>query len=265
MGLLDGKTAIITGGATGIGLGIAKLFHSEGAKIVLCGRRMDKLTEASTRICQSGEAVYTVQADVKVETDIKRIVEAAVKKTGRIDILVNNAGIRKYGKLEEIDPVLWDAMVNTNTRAPWRLMVAVLPEMRKVGRGSIINISSIAGTKAFEGNGVYGTSKAALQHLSQVMAMEVASENIRVNVICPGVVEDTEVFDSIVGKENIQKRYDQFRGLHPLGRNGKPRDIADAALFLASDQSSWITGIILPVDGGRHLATNRPPLLSTTG
>jgi NAD(P)-dependent dehydrogenase (short-subunit alcohol dehydrogenase family) len=165
----------------------------------------------------------------------------------------------RFGKLYEMDPLLWDALMNVNARAPWRLMVAVLPEMRKVGAGSIINISSIAGLKAFSGNGMYGTSKAALQHLSQVMAIEVAPENIRVNVICPAVVEDTELSIPIVGKENIQKRYDTMRPLHPLGRNGKPKDIADAALFLASDQSSWITGIILNVDGGRHLATNRPP------
>lgn len=263
MGLLDGKTAIITGGGTGIGLGIAKLFHSEGANVVLCGRRMDKLTEAAAKISQGGEAVFTVQADVTVEADIKRIVEVTVKKTGKIDILVNNAGIRVYGRLDEIDPALWDAMMNTNTRSSWRLMVAVLPEMRRVGGGSIINMSSIAGIKAFEGNGIYGISKAALQQLSQVMAMEVASENIRVNVICPGVVEGTDVFDSIDGKENIQKRYDQMRVLHPMGRNGQLIDVAEAALFLASDQSSWITGIILPVDGGRHLATNRPASISS--
>jgi NAD(P)-dependent dehydrogenase (short-subunit alcohol dehydrogenase family) len=259
MGLLNGKTAIITGGGSGIGLEISRLFHKEGAKVVICGRRMDKLAEASSRISETGEGVFTIKADVTVEADVKRLVEGAVEKTGRIDILVNNAGFMRFGKLYEMDPLLWDALMNVNARAPWRLMVAVLPEMRKVGAGSIINISSIAGLKAFSGNGMYGTSKAALQHLSQVMAIEVASENIRVNVICPAVVEDTELSIPIVGKENIQKRYDTMRPLHPLGRNGKPKDIADAALFLASDQSSWITGIILNVDGGRHLATNRPP------
>lgn len=220
---------------------------------------MDKLTEASSTISPKGQRVYPIQADVTVDEDIKRVVEEAVKKTGRIDILINNAGLMRFGRLEEVDPSLWDVLMNTNVRAPWRLMVGVLPEMRKVGGGSIINISSIAGIKAHIGNGFYCTSKAALQQLSQVMAVEVASENIRVNVICPAMVEDTELNDPIVGRENVQKRYDLFRPLHPLGRNGKPRDIADAALFLASDQSSWITGVILSVDGGRHLSTNRPP------
>jgi len=259
MGLLEGKTAIITGGGTGIGLEIAKRFHDEGAKAVICGRRLDKLTEARSTISQNGEGVYPIKADVTVEGDVKRIIEGAVEKTGRIDILVNNAGVViRHGKLEEIDPSLWDIVMNTNARAPWRLMVAVLPEMRKVGGGSIINIASLVGIRAFSTAGLYGASKAALQKLSEVMAMEVASENIRVNAICPGMVEGTEIHFPFVGKENVQARYDRFRSLHPLGRNGKPKDIADAALFLASDQSSWITGILLPLDGGRQHATNRP-------
>lgn len=259
MGLLNGKTAIVTGGGTGIGREISRRFHEEGAQVVICGRRLDKLLEASSIISKSGERIYPVQADLTVDKDVMRIIEEAVKKTGRIDILVNNAGIMRFGKLENVPPSLWDELVNVNARAPWRLMVAVLPEMRKVSGGSIVNISSIAGLKAFPTNGLYGMSKAALQHLSQVLAMEVASENIRVNVICAAVVEDTELNDPVVGKENVQARYDRMRPLHPLGRNGKPKDIAEAALFLASDQSSWITGVILNADGGRHLATNRPP------
>jgi NAD(P)-dependent dehydrogenase (short-subunit alcohol dehydrogenase family) len=259
MGLLNGKTAIVTGGGTGIGREISRRFHEEGAKVVICGRRMEKLLEASSSISPKGERIYPIKADVTVEADIKRVVEETVRNTGRIDVLVNNAGIMRFGKLEAVPLSLWDELVNVNARAPWRLMVAVLPEMRKVGGGSIVSISSIAGLKAFPTNGLYGMSKAALQHLSQVLAVEVASENIRVNVICPAVVEDTELNDPIVGKESVQARYNLMRPLHPMGRNGKPKDIAEAALFLASDQSSWITGILFNVDGGRHLATNRPP------
>jgi meso-butanediol dehydrogenase / (S,S)-butanediol dehydrogenase / diacetyl reductase len=259
MGLLEGKTAIITGGGTGVGLEIARCFHHEGARVVICGRRLEKLTEAASTISKDGDRVYILRADITKDEDVQGIVEKAVKETGRVDILVNNAAVLTFGKLEEVAPRFWDDLMNTNARAPWRLMIAVLPEMRKAGGGSIINVSSLSGIKAFAGNGIYGASKAALQELSQVLAIEVASENIRVNVICPGVVEDTELSLSIVGKENMQKRYDRMRPLHPLGRNGKPADIAQAALFLASDKSSWITGIILNVDGGRHLCTNRPP------
>lgn len=260
MGLLEEKTAIITGGGTGIGLAIAKRFHREGAKVVICGRRLEKLKEASLTISPQGKGVHIVCSDVTIEEDRQKIVKEAVHKTGRIDILINNAGVMRFGKLETVDPSVWDTLMNVNAYAPWRLMVAVLPEMRKLGGGSIVNISSLAGLEAFPTNGLYGMSKAALQRLSQVLAMEVASEKIRVNVICPGVVEDTELNDFIFGKENVPLRYKQMRSLHPLGRNGTPEDVAEAALFLASDQSAWITGILLNLDGGRHLASNRPPM-----
>jgi len=260
MGLLEGRTAIITGAGTGIGLATARRLHKEGAKVVICGRRLERLREASLAISSRGERVYMVQADVTVEADRQKIVNEAVGKTGRIDILVNNAGFMKFGKLETVDPSVWDTLMKVNAYAPWRLMVAVLPEMRKVGGGSIVNISSISGIKAFPTNGLYGVSKGALQQLSQVLAMEVASENIRVNVICPAVIEDTELNDAIFGKENVPIRYDRMRSLHPLGRNGRPEDVAEAALFLVSDQSSWITGILLNLDGGRNLASNRPPM-----
>jgi NAD(P)-dependent dehydrogenase (short-subunit alcohol dehydrogenase family) len=164
----------------------------------------------------------------------------------------------RFGKLDETPTEEWDLMMKTNAYGPWRLMVHAVPYMKKAGGGSIVNISSIAGIKAFAGSGVYCTSKAALQTVSQVMSMEVAADNIRVNVINPALVEDTELAWPIYGKENIPGFYDKIRNLHPLGRNGRPKDIADAALFFASDDSSWITGVMLSVDGGRHLATNRP-------
>ena len=259
-GFLETKTAIITGGGTGIGKAIAKRFHDEGAQVVFCGRRENKLKEAVSTIAPNGDRVYSIRADVTVESDIKRLVELAVEKTGRIDILVNNAGVMRFGRLDEIDPSLWDLHMRTNSWGPWRLMVAVLPELRKVGGGSIVNITSIAGDKAFPGVGLYGASKASLQKLSQVMAMEVASDNIRVNLISPALVEDTELSIPIIGddEEKIAAFYKKIRPLHPLGRGGKVEDIADAAIFLASEQSSFITGIILEVDGGRHMASNRP-------
>ncbi len=259
MGLIEGKTAIITGAGTGIGFGIAKHFHGEGAKIVMCGRRMDKLRESSSKISPTGERIYPVQADVTKEEDIKRVVEEAVKKTGRIDILVNNAGVQRFGKLCELDLATWELIMNTNARAPWRMMAAVAPEMRKAGGGSIINISSLSGIHAQTNNGMYGASKAAMQKISQVMALELAPDNIRVNVLCPGTVEETELLYHTIGKENVESRYGFLASLAPLGKNAKPKDLAEAALFLASDKSSIITGILLNVDGGRHIAVQRPP------
>lgn len=257
--LLARKTAIITGAATGIGLAIAMRLQQEGANVVICDIQGDKVSEAAKEISPAGERIHAVAADVTVEGDIKRVVDQAVEKFGGIDILVNNAGVLAFGNLDQTEPSVWHRLISTNAYAPWRFMVAVLPEMRKAGGGSIINISSINGIKAFPGMGIYCTSKAALQMLSQVMAMEVAADNIRVNLILPGLVEDTDFLTPRIGQENVADFYQSLRPLHPLGRNAKPDDIANAALFLASEQAEYITGVLLNVDGGRHMATNRPP------
>jgi NAD(P)-dependent dehydrogenase (short-subunit alcohol dehydrogenase family) len=259
MGQLDGKTAIVTGAAGGIGLEIARCFHQEGAKVVTCDRKADSLQAAAKQISPDGKRILAVKADVTVEDDIHNVVSHAVEHFEGINILVNNAGVLKFGTLEQADHSDWKNLMRTNAFAPWQFMVAVLPEMRKAGRGSIINISSINGIKAFPGAGIYCASKAAQQMLSQVMAMEVAADDIRVNSILPGLVEDTEFFYREIGKEKLPEFFESLRMLHPLGRNTKPKDVAGAALFLASDQSEFISGVLLNVDGGRHLATNRPP------
>jgi len=258
LGQLDGKTAVITGGGTGIGREIARRFHEEGAFVVITGRRSNMLKESMSYISPGGQRVHSVTADMTVEDDIRRLFDETVEKTGKLNILVNNAGVMRFGLLHETPVEEWDMMMNINAWAPWRTMVNAAPLMRSAGGGSIINISSIAGIKAFPNVGVYCASKTALQVLSQVMAMEAAADNIRVNCILPALVENTELAFPIVGEENVRDFWNRMRSLHPLGRNGKPKDIAGAALFFASDQSSWITGTLLSVDGGRHMATNRP-------
>lgn len=259
MGQLEGKTAIVTGAGTGLGREIARAFHREGAFVVLTGRRRGMLDESAAIIAPGGERVLCVTADITSESDIERLIEETDAASGRLDVLVNNAGVMRFGNLDKTPIAEWDLMMKTNAYAPWRVMVHAVPLMKRVGGGSIINISSIAGIKAFPGTGVYCASKAAMQVISQVMAMEGASDNIRVNCILPALVEDTELAFPIVGEENIQDFWNKMRPLHPLGRNGVPMDIAKAALFLATDQSEWITGVLLNVDGGRHMATNRPP------
>lgn len=256
MAKLTGKTAIITGGGTGIGRAIAMRFHEEGANVVICGRRQAKLDEVCAAV--NCERMTGIVADVTRESDIKRLVTETMTKTGRLDILVNNAGIMRFGSLFESSDDMWRDMMTINAWGPWRLMVHAVPEMRKTGGGSIINLTSIAGIKALTGAGVYCASKSAMQAISQVMALEAAKDNIRVNLIAPAMVEDTELADPIFGHENVPGFYDRMRPLHPLGRNGRPKDVADAALFFASEDSSWVSGVILSVDGGRHLATNRP-------
>jgi NAD(P)-dependent dehydrogenase (short-subunit alcohol dehydrogenase family) len=256
---LKGRVAVVTGGGTGIGLAIAKRFHREGASVAICGRRQTVLEQASQALEPGGDRVLAVTADVTDESQVQELLSRTVEHYGRIDVLVNNAGIMRFGTLEEATSELWDQLLQVNLLAVWRLMVKTAPIMRRGGGGSIINLSSIAGLKAFPNAGVYCTTKAALQQLSQVMAMEWAADQIRVNVICPALVEGTELADPIFGKENVQDYFQKLRPLHPLGRAGRPEDVADLALFLASPQSSWISGALIPLDGGRHMATNRPP------
>jgi NAD(P)-dependent dehydrogenase (short-subunit alcohol dehydrogenase family) len=258
MGLLDGRTALVTGGGTGIGLAIARRFHQEGAWVAICGRREKVLSASAGAISADGTRVLAVPADLGRDGEHERLVREVRDRTGRIDVLVNNAGMMRFGRLSEADPSQWEALFRINAYAPWRLMAAAAPVMAAGGGGSIVNISTISANRPFPGSGLYGASKAALQMLSQVMAMELASDGIRVNLLCPGMVEDTELGMEIFGAEGSRQAYDRFRPLHPLGRNGTPRDIAEAALFLASDRSSWITGALLPIDGGRHMAANSP-------
>ena len=260
MGLLEGKTAIITGGGTGIGRAIAARFHAEGANVAICGRRSSVLADAAAVISPDGSRFMFQALDVGKPEAIRTFVDAVANRFGGVDILVNNAGIMRFKTLAESDEQLWSGILDTNLMGPWRLMNAVVPYMRKRGGGSIVNLSSIAGHKALPGAGVYCTSKAALGMMSQVAALELAPDKIRVNLIAPGLIEDTELADPIFGAEGIPAFYEKMRALHPLGRSGVPEDAANAVLFLASDQSSWISGVLLPLDGGRHLATNRPTI-----
>ena len=258
MGMLEGCTTLVAGGGSGIGRAVAKRFHDEGSFVFICGRREARLRESCGFISPSGEGVVAVQADLTRGEDIERLAESIRAGCGGLDALVNCAGIMRFGGLETLEPGALREILDINAVAPWQLSVAMLPLMRAREAASIVNIASISGMRPFEGSGAYCMSKSALIMMSQVMALELAPEGIRVNVLCPGLVEDTELGDAIFSPEQVEASYTRFRSTHPLGRNGKPIDVAEAALFLASAQSSWITGAVLPVDGGRHLASNKP-------
>jgi len=255
--MLQDKTAIVTGAGTGIGRAIARTLHAHGARVVLAGRRRDRLDATAALL---GDRTRVVPTDVTVPDQVQALAAAAAEfGQGRIDILVNNAGVMRFAPFQQADEAHWQTLMDVNCWGPRRLMAAVLPAMRG-GGGSIVNIASIAGEHAFPGAAAYGAAKRALRHVSQVLAMEEAAHGIRVNVICPGVVEDTDLLDGAVPTDKQAGFLTTFAGLHPLGRNGKPDDVADAVLFFASPLSRWITGAVLPLDGGRHLATNRPKL-----
>jgi NAD(P)-dependent dehydrogenase (short-subunit alcohol dehydrogenase family) len=261
MGAMNGKVAIVTGAGTGIGKAIAARYVAEGAQVVICGRRVEKLEQAAAQIASdNGDNPLALQCDVTDQAQILGMVKTVTNHFDGIDVLVNNAGVMRYDELTDASDQTYELMMKTNVWAPWRCSTAVIPHMKARGGGSIITISSVAGLRAMMGAGLYCTSKAAVQMLCQTLALEHAADQIRVNMICPAVVEDTELSVPIVGEENVPEFYNKLRVCHPLGRNGRPDDIAEASLYLASDASRWVTGTILPVDGGRMLASNRPKI-----
>lgn len=242
---LAGKIALITGASRGIGKSIAQLFIQEGAHVIITSKNETKLIKTAKKIGAS----LAISGDIQKENDVVLVVQKAIKKYGRIDILVNNAGIfPKIKPLHKISEKEWNEIIDVNLTGQFRFTKAVIKFMKKNG-GSIINISSDAGLKAFENfyADAYTASKAALILLTKSWALEYAKNNIRVNCICAAVV-DTDMTKSLWLRNSQKQKV--VAAEHPLGRIGTGEDIAKAALYFASDDSSWTTGSVLAVDGG---------------
>ena len=240
---MAGKVAIVTGGGSGIGKAIAAALVREGVKVVICGRDAHKLQRAAQEL---GPSCLAVTADVSDSAAIARLVEQATTKFTRLNVLVNNAGVLLPGRAESLTEEEWERTFNINVRAVWQLSRAALPHLRAAGGGSIINIGSVLGFVGARNRVAYGASKGAVLALTKAMALDHAAENIRVNCICPGIVE-TEM----VAAFNLdQAARTQRLAMHPAGRFGRAEDVAGLAVFLASDEAAWITGGTFPVDGG---------------
>lgn len=240
---LGQKVAIVTGAGSGIGKAIARAFVREGANVVIAGRDHGKLKQTAAEI---GVKCAVVAADVSKGEDVLTLVEATVDNFKRIDILVNNAAVLLPGTAEQLSEEDFDQTFAINVRGLWLLSRAVLPQMRAAGGGSIINIGSVLSTLGARNRVAYAASKGAVLAMTRAMALDHAAENIRVNCICPGIVE-TEM----VAKFNMDESARRQRlAMHPAGRFGRPQDVAGLAVFLASDESAWITGTAQTVDGG---------------
>jgi NAD(P)-dependent dehydrogenase (short-subunit alcohol dehydrogenase family) len=240
---LDKKIAIVTGGGSGIGKAIAQAFIHEGAQVVIAGRDSKKLALAAEEI---GARCVPVEADVGNAADVQKLVSTTMGKFKRIDILVNNAGVLLPGTAESLSEEEFDQTFNINVRGLWLLSRAVLPHMRAAGGGSIVNIGSVLSQLGARNRVAYSASKGAVLAMTKAMALDHASENIRINCICPGIVE-TEM----VAKFSLDEAARRQRvAMHPAGRFGQPSDIASAAIYLASDDSTWTTGTALTIDGG---------------
>ena len=243
---LKDKVAIVTGGSRGIGFAIAKLFSEAGASVVITGRDLKRLNEAAAKInCAA------IKADVKNSQEVKSVINNTIEKFGRIDILINNAGIfPKISKLHEISEDDWNEVIDTNLSGPYRFAREAIPYLQKNG-GVIINISSDAGLRAYPdfNADAYSASKAALNLLTKTWALQYAKDKIRVNAVCPGVV-DTDMTAPFLKTESDREFMNND---HPIGRMGQPEEIAKTVLFLASDDSAWTTGAVMTVDGGESL------------
>jgi 3-oxoacyl-[acyl-carrier protein] reductase len=244
---LLGKTAIITGAGSGFGEGIARRFAEEGAKIVCADINAKAVNHVAKTI---GAKAVPVVADVARADDTQRMVDAAIQEFGRLDIMVNNAGYsHRNGPLDGVDDDVFDMIMHVNMKAIYRSTLAVLPVFERQGGGVILSTASTAGLRPRPGLTWYNASKGWVITATKSMAVELAPKNIRVNCLCP-VAGETGMLATFMGEDTEEKRA-LFRASIPLGRLSKPSDIADAALFLVSDEASMITGVALEVDGGR--------------
>jgi NAD(P)-dependent dehydrogenase (short-subunit alcohol dehydrogenase family) len=242
---LQGKVALVTGGGRGIGRGIVDRFLEEGAQAAVVQRQ--SLDDA----LESHPQVIHVHADLSVSSSIATAVERAVDHFGSIDILVNNAGIMFERTVSEISLEEWDLMMAINLRAPLFLAQAVLPHMRARGGGSIINIGSIEGLGANPGHAAYCASKAGIHGLTRAMAVDLGGDDIRCNAIAPGWIASDLSETYLESQPDPVATRDALKRLHPIGRLGRPTDVGDLAVYLASDKSSFLTGATVVLDGGR--------------
>jgi 3-oxoacyl-[acyl-carrier protein] reductase len=247
MDRLKGKVAIVTGGASGFGEGMAKRFAEEGAKVVVA----DLNGAGAERVAgEIGEAAVACKADVSNRADVDAMVKLASDRFSRLDVMVNNAGYtHRNGDMLKVDEKTFDTIVAVNMKAIYLAALAVVPLMEKQGGGSIITTASTAGLRPRPGLTWYNSSKGWAITATKSMAVELAPKNIRVNCLCP-VAGETGMLAQFMGEDTPEKRA-LFRASIPLGRLSTPLDIANAALWLASDEAEFITGVALEVDGGR--------------
>jgi len=249
MGRLDGKVAVITGAASGIGRATALRFAGEGASVVVADLNR-KGGEAAVRECRGngGNAVFQ-PTDVSVEEEVRAAVARATSEFGRLDIIYNNAGLGgALGTIEEITAENWDRTFSVLLRAVFLGMKYAIPEMRKAGGGSIISTASVAGLRGGAGPVAYSAAKAGVISLTRSAALELGNDRIRVNCICPGGINTPLIYKVIPGGQEVAGQF--LSMVQPIKRAGTPEDVAAMALYLASDESEWVTGTAMVVDGG---------------
>ena len=242
---LSGKVAVITGAARGIGRATLEVFLAEGARVVATDLDATTLAE----VAGDSDQVVTVVGDVSVEDDARAMIEAAVSTYGRIDVLVANAGVIPLSTIDQTSVADWDHVMAVDGRGMFLTCKFAIEHMARQGSGSIVLLSSISGQRGQVGQAAYGPAKYVATGLTHHLAVEWAARGIRVNAVAPGTIR-TDAVVSLLETPEGQAYVEEIEGRHPIGRLGEPREVAEAIAFLASDAASFITGAVLPVDGG---------------
>ncbi len=244
---LEGKVALVTGGGSGIGRGIAEHLAREGAAVVVTGRRPAAVEETVAAIARSGGRALAAPGSVAVQTDVQAAVAATLGAFGKLDVLVNNAGSAVHrGPLHELTDTAWSEALDVFLTGAFRYLRAVLPHMIAAGGGTVVNIGSVAGLKAIPAvpAHAYAVAKAGLVMLTKSVAVHYARDNVRCNCICPGVIDTRSLSHADATRRAA------VAALHPLGRLGTVDEVAELAVYLASDDARWITGSVVAIDGG---------------
>jgi len=240
------KVAIVTGGSSGIGRATALAFVKKGVKVVIADWKENQETMDLIENL-GGEAIF-VKCDVSKAADVKELVEKTIATFGHLDYAFNNAGIEgTSAPVQDCTEENWDKTISVNLKGVWLCMKYEIPEMIKQSKGVIVNTSSVAGLVGFQGLPAYVASKHGIIGLTKTAALECAKLGVRVNAVCPGVIQ-TPMIDRLTG--NKKEAIEQFTGLEPVGRLGQPEEIANAVIWLCSDEASFVTGVAMPVDGG---------------
>jgi len=249
MGRVGDKSVVLTGGASGIGRAAARMLAAEGAAVVI-GDVDEAAAGVAEEIRDAGGRATFVRTDVRSWDDVQHLVEAAVREHGGLDVIVNNVGVAIGGSAGEMSEEDWNRVLDVNLSGVWRGMRLAIPEMLKTGGGSIVNVSSVQSLVGFVGWSGYAASKGGINALTQQAAVEYAPQGIRVNAIIPGTIltgMNEGILKEHPDRDTLMSRW---AAMHPIGRIGQPEEVATAIVYLASDESSFVTGMLLRVDGG---------------